>query len=442
MRGPRGRSPVHHPDAPVPVGAPITTTTISPTRGGMMTTFFRAMCFAAALAAHGWAASPAHAQMFAQPDRDPRVNLRFDRYYDYDDMTRALQQLQRAYPRFLTLQSIGRSVEGRDIWLMIINNPATGPHTEKSAFWADANIHGNEIQGTEVNLYLIWFLMENYDALPRVREIVDSRAFYIVPSMNPDARENWTYFLLLRNALLKAGTIEGGYLDLVRSGRRVPVIFLNQLAQLILRNALDGCSDVPTLRAAEMMFRAQRGHVQDGSLILADDELVQTMEAELQAAPLTAMFSGGVDSLDVLNETNGWTYWSRSDAHAMAFNFGGDPAARAGLASAMTAFLNHLMGLRVTITPLTSVGDAPFHWFVGLDQVGTRIGNALWRGEPPLETMIGLFRLEFEDLDLVRPDVAGHPVWLILGIGHDMTVRMKPQNLVMGLPLSMEPTRH
>jgi hypothetical protein len=259
---------------------------------------------------------------------------------------------------------------------------------------------------------------------------------------DPDARENWTYFLLLRNALLKAGTIEGGYLDLVRSGQRVPVIFLNQLAQLILRNALDGCSDVPTLRAAEMMFRAQRGHIQDGSLILADDELVQTMEAELQASPLTAMFSGGVDSLDVLNETNGWTYWSRSDAHAMAFNFGGDPAARAGLASAMTAFLNHLMGLRVTITPLTSVGDAPFHWFVGLDQVGTRIGNALWRGEPPLETMIGLFRLEFEDLELVRPDVAGHPVWLILGIGHDMTVRMKPQNLVMGLPLSMEPTRH
>jgi hypothetical protein len=51
--------------------------------------------------------------------------------------------------------------------------PGTGPHTEKAAFWADANIHGNEIQGTEVNLYLIWFLMENYDALPKVKELVD-----------------------------------------------------------------------------------------------------------------------------------------------------------------------------------------------------------------------------------------------------------------------------
>jgi hypothetical protein len=136
-------------------------------------------------------ATTSHAQMFAQPDREPRVNLRWDRYYDYAALTDAVQKLQRAYPRMLTVQSIGKSVEGRDIWLVIINNPATGRHTEKAAFWADANIHGNEIQGTEVNLYLVWFLMENYDALPKVRELVDARAFYIVPTMNPDGRENF-----------------------------------------------------------------------------------------------------------------------------------------------------------------------------------------------------------------------------------------------------------
>jgi hypothetical protein len=144
-----------------------------------------------ALLVLGASASASHAQMFARPDRDPRVNLRWDRYYDYGDMTDAIQRLQRAYPRFLTVQSLGKSVEGREIWMVIINNPATGPHTSKAAFWADANIHGNEIQGTETNLYLIWFLMENYDALPKVRDIVDSRAFYIVPSMNPDGRESF-----------------------------------------------------------------------------------------------------------------------------------------------------------------------------------------------------------------------------------------------------------
>lgn len=157
----------------------------------MMTMSGRALARAASAALLMAAAVPAQAQIFAQPDRDPRVNLRFDRYYDYDDMTSALRELQRAYPKFLTLQSIGRSGEGRDIWLMTVNNPDTGPHTSKAAFWADANIHGNEIQGTEVNLYLLWFLMENYDALPKVKELVDARTFYIVPTMNPDGRENF-----------------------------------------------------------------------------------------------------------------------------------------------------------------------------------------------------------------------------------------------------------
>ena len=149
----------------------------------------RALAVVAALLAGGVAQS--QAQIFAQPDRDPRVNLRFDRYYDYDAITDALRQLERAYSKFLTVQSIGKSGEGRDIWLVTVNNPDTGPHTSKAAFWADANIHGNEIQGTEVNLYLLWFLMENYDALPKVKELVDARTFYIVPTMNPDGRENF-----------------------------------------------------------------------------------------------------------------------------------------------------------------------------------------------------------------------------------------------------------
>jgi len=141
-----------------------------------------------ALLVTGATPSTVHGQFFSQPDRDPNVNLRWDRYYDYDQMTEALQLLARTYPKFLTLESIGQSWEGRDIWAVTINNPDTGPHHEKTAFYADANIHGNEIQGTETNMYLIWFLMENYDHLDKVRELVDTRAFYIIPSMNPDAR--------------------------------------------------------------------------------------------------------------------------------------------------------------------------------------------------------------------------------------------------------------
>jgi hypothetical protein len=252
---------------------------------------------------------------------------------------------------------------------------------------------------------------------------------------DPDARENWTFLLDLRDRLLRAGTIEGGYLSIVREGRRFPVVLLNQLVQLILRNALEGCDDAQVLRAAELMFRPQRGHVKDERLLLADEELVQLFEAEMHASPLTAMFSGGIDGLDVLGGGNEWTYWSRSDAHTTVLNFGGDPAARAGLARAIEAFLAHLLGLQVSVTPQLRADDIDLRWFVGLDPAGTAIGNALWRGEAPRDTLVGLYRLEFTDPAPVRADIAGHPVWLILGLAPDGGVRMKPQNLVVGLPL-------
>ncbi|GAA0286803.1 DUF6352 family protein [Rhodovulum strictum] len=252
---------------------------------------------------------------------------------------------------------------------------------------------------------------------------------------DPDARENWGFLLSLRDALLAAGTVEGGYLDLVRRGVRLPVVFLNQLVQLVLRNALDGCQDVATLRAAEMLFRPQKGHVRDGALILADEELVAELDAEMRASPLAAMLKGGVEQLDILGAGNGWTYWSRSDAHSMALNFGGDQAARAGLAAAMTAFLRHLLGFDLRIEALTSIEGVDFRWFIGLDEVGTRIGNALWRGETPETPPIGLFRLDLAPGVPVRPALAGQPVWLILGMGADSVVRMKPQNLIAGLPL-------
>ncbi|MFD1914219.1 DUF6352 family protein [Halodurantibacterium flavum] len=251
-----------------------------------------------------------------------------------------------------------------------------------------------------------------------------------------DAQENWRFLAGLRDTLVMAGTVEAAYLALVREGRRMPVVFYDQLVQLILRNALQGCEDVHTLRAAELMFRAQRGHVRDGALMLADEELVSEMEAERHQSPLTAMLSGGVEGLDVLTDANAWTYWSRSDAHTMVLNFGGDPRARQGLADAMAAFVRHLLGEAVRVSPKVTAEGVDLRWFVGLDQTGTAIGNALWHGTTPEGTIVGLFTLEFEDNGWVLPSVQGHPVWLILGLDEGMSLRMKPQNLVMGLPLA------
>ncbi len=122
-----------------------------------------------------------------------KVNLSFNRYYDWQEMEEALRLLEKAYPKFLKLSSIGKTHQGREIWCITINNPETGGEMEKSAFYMDANIHGNEVQGGEIGLYTIWYLMENYAYNDYVKKLVDERVFYIFPSVNPDGRDLWLH---------------------------------------------------------------------------------------------------------------------------------------------------------------------------------------------------------------------------------------------------------
>lgn len=122
---------------------------------------------------------------------DHRVKLEFNRLYDYPALSAALRTLAEAYPDLLSLQSIGQSVEGRDLWCMTIHNPSTGPDSDKAAMYVDGNIHGNEVQAGEACLYLIWYLAENYGRVDKVTELVDSRVFYVVPTVNPDGRAWW-----------------------------------------------------------------------------------------------------------------------------------------------------------------------------------------------------------------------------------------------------------
>jgi len=122
-----------------------------------------------------------------------KVDLSFNRYYDWEQVGNALQKLENAYPKFLKLRSIGKSYQGRELWYMTINNPDTGSESDKCAMYVDANIHGNEIQGGEIGIYTIWYLMENYNYNDYIRKLVDERVFYIFPSVNPDGRDLWLH---------------------------------------------------------------------------------------------------------------------------------------------------------------------------------------------------------------------------------------------------------
>lgn len=121
----------------------------------------------------------------------PKVPLAFNRLYDYPDLIDALKKLVAAHPDRLTLTSLGKSVEGRDLWCVTINNPKTGPDRSKPAMYVDGNIHGNEVQAAEACLYLIWYLTENAGRVPKLKELLDERVFYIVPTINPDGRAHW-----------------------------------------------------------------------------------------------------------------------------------------------------------------------------------------------------------------------------------------------------------
>ena len=121
----------------------------------------------------------------------PRVPIAWNRLYDYDELVAHLRRLVAAYPRFLSMAEIGKTSQGRPMYVVVVNNPDTGPVGAKAAMFIDANIHGNEIQGGEVCLYTLWFLMEHYDRLPYIKRLVDERTFHIQPVTNVDARVHW-----------------------------------------------------------------------------------------------------------------------------------------------------------------------------------------------------------------------------------------------------------
>ncbi len=120
-----------------------------------------------------------------------KVPLAFNRLYDYPELEKALKALVEGHPDLLSLSSLGKSVEGRELWCVTINDATTGPDRSKAAMYVDGNIHGNEIQAAEACLYLTWYVAENRDRIDSIKALLKDRAFYIVPTVNPDGRAWW-----------------------------------------------------------------------------------------------------------------------------------------------------------------------------------------------------------------------------------------------------------
>lgn len=258
-----------------------------------------------------------------------------------------------------------------------------------------------------------------------------------------DARENWLFMLGWRDRLLAAPTLEAAYAGIVREGAgNIPPLFLDQLVHVILRAALDDTDDPYVVRAAECLFRPQRVTHHENTILLADADIIEGHEADRHASPLLAMLGGpAATSLDILKAANADQYWQRSDGFDMVLDLGGSPSGRAALGQALRHWVRQIHGFDVAIEPLEKVKDADWRWFVGLDAQATGIGNALWKGqavsEDELSRVLALYTMTLPDDVPVLPAARGKPIYLVMAMTPDRLLRLKPQNLVTGLPLAV-----
>ena len=122
---------------------------------------------------------------------EPKVEASWNRYNTYDGVVDIMKKIAKAYPKLARLESIGKSYEDRSIYMLTISDFNTGNPDDKPAMYIDGNIHSNEIQGAEFSLYTAWYLTEMFDDLEFINQLLKDKTFYIVPTINPDARDNY-----------------------------------------------------------------------------------------------------------------------------------------------------------------------------------------------------------------------------------------------------------
>ena len=279
-----------------------------------------------------------------------------------------------------------------------------------------------------------------------------------------DARHNYQVFLSFRDALLSAGTLEAYYLNLFRHGvSSVPPVFIDGVAQAILRNLLDGCADAQELRAAEMLFRPQRISVQEGQVLAADKAVVDMHSetgglGELGRLLLESKAQLRSARLAVLDADNAPRYWQASERFAFVLDLTHELSqelshgltlrmtnARSGLkalARVLERWVLHFFAVEVRIQPLQNIDDPGWRWHLGLDAESSALLNDLYedRAVDPQrqQRLISLFRLNFVNPSDMQADVAGKPVYLGLAMNAEQIVRIKPQNLLLNLPLKAQ----
>lgn len=283
--------------------------------------------------------------------------------------------------------------------------------------------------------------------------------------VDADARESYTLFLRFRDALLDAGTLQAYYLNLFpRSGAgsiNIPPLFIDLLVEAILGNLLDHSNGAYEPRAADMLHRTQRISTQNGQVLSGDQLTLDMLNVtgglgDIGRFLLDAKAPMAAINMQVLTDDNAPAYFQQAAgqhaflldlthevtndlSHGLIFTMTRARSGLKALAIVLQKWVLHFLGVTVTIRPLQKIDDDAWRWHVGLDTESTALLNDLYEGrevEPArLQRLVSLFRLDFADPRDVRPDVAGKPVYLGLMMNEEGIVKLKPQNLLVNLPL-------
>jgi len=274
------------------------------------------------------------------------------------------------------------------------------------------------------------------------REVADDEIETIADA---DARENYRVMLRFRRELLAAPNLEAFYAGLFQRDIAIPPDFIHHTAQVILRGILDGTGDGLEARSAELFFRKQRVSINDGAVMLADDETVEMHASGGGFGSLGRLLQEGQTptrtvELDVLDDSSAGRYFERDERYDTVLNLNPGRAGAAALCRVLERWIAHFHGVRSTVKPVREIPDDEWVWHVGLDADATAMLNELYNGgeveEARMRRVIGLYRVDFRDPVVLRPEMAGSPVFLGLAAATDSTLRMKPQNLLMNLPLA------
>lgn len=280
-----------------------------------------------------------------------------------------------------------------------------------------------------------------------------------------DVRQNWRLWRGLRDGVTAAGSLEAFYLGLMRSGRiTLPPLFIDLLVQALVARLLATENDARIGRAAELLFRPQQLSLESGRVLAADHEALRAQRGDGGFGSLGRLLAEAGAPLRgsewaVLGDDQAAAWWqdaqrptprrqwlldltlqqAKTLAPGVSVPLTLAHSGLQSLAQVLQRWLAQLLGLQATITPLPRIADAAWRWHLGLDAESSAILNDLYAGQAlpdaRLARLVGLFRLDIADAGRLRPELRGAPVWLGLAMDADGLLRLKPQNLLLNLPL-------